>query len=283
MVSIGRKLAVTAFILTGATAQAASIEVVFDVTAQTRALGEQVNPFDMVDHPDLTFSPVTFSISMYLDMGKVIWQSLSQFHVPYVAVGFGNAPVFTSTPFTSTLLVPAPANADISTPHGNATYYKNFTQAPLSNEQPLPEWDQARFSTSDYWTAPTDGSADITTVYNHGMGIAFTSFVGEVPVNQLKLISGPDLAAFLQGQIGKVQTDAFHEYGLLGTTRPSIGGVEEALSGNRIMYRGDVVIRSVTVVPEPDTLLLSLVGMGVAALSITRRRRARSAICLISN
>ncbi len=253
------------------TAAATTVELEFQITTTWKEITTTYGG-GRTSISDPSFQPETFTATIRFDLEHP-WQRLSQ---PVEAnasaeTSFDPATTFfTSSPFTQELRLPPPSGtteyADTT-----ATYsqyqYGTFQDA----DQAMAVVKQINITAQQAWQGPDFDGTDRPNVHLYGRQIQFEADGDPLSSKQFTDLTGEDALAFLQTQIGILQRSAFQE----SSWRMTPGAtVINPVDHYRISYHGDVVLRSVSVVPEPSTLLLMLFGGAmVAAARITRQRR----------
>ena len=274
------KFALGAFALTfmTATAGAAPVEVVFDVTVTTRTGHEW---FDGTNHvmTDPDFEPISLSFAYQFDPALVLTQhAVPGGETPGYAltrfVGGTGTPAF--TPLYPMVHGPTPPTA---TEHSGSdvSYGKNLLTVPVSPEELVDVQETASFLSYAGWSMPFTGKPDAVMQFEHRQLVSLQQPGWPLHMDQFSVLTGAQALAFLQAQVGVVQVGAYSESGGI-VVQQYVGGVPQGTAGyyedRGILFTGDVTIRSVTPVPEADALWMGLAGMAVLGSWLGVKRRA---------
>ena len=276
--TIKQALSALALTCAAASAAAAPVEVVFDIATTKRTMHEWIDgQIHTATDPD--FEHVSFSIAFEFDTDHILTQNVFPGDDATPAYAFTRFAGGTGQPAFSPLypLLHArmPANG---TRHSGSdvTYSKDLQALAASPDEPVPVLEQARFVSYDGWSASDGVAPDAVAVYRHEQTIALQRQGTPLSAGQLTALTGGELVAYLQSQIGVLQVGAFSESGGILLQR-YVDGVPQGPAGGEyvdagVVFKGDVTIRSVTAVPEPGALGLVLVGVGLLWGLRTRHR-----------
>jgi len=258
MASIRSALGALILATTSATASATLVDLDFSITDTTRNIrGNGTSTLDP------SFQPVSFHVTVRIDVSKPVHPDEESLRGPRYEEGAWRTfdptvTSFTSTPFTDELLPAAAVGAE--------TLRGSFYQAQLGvyedADQPMPVHTQSWFRGT--WASGIYGSS---TRRDHSVQVALRLTAEPLSWNQFHKLTPEDLIAFFQSQIGVVYVGGFTESG------QSLALIDGASVYQNIEYIGDMSIHAVTVVPEPSTLLLGLLGGALVSVQIGRLRR----------
>jgi hypothetical protein len=141
---------------------------------------------------------------------------------------------------------------------------------------PRPTWEHIGINSGATWQT-VDPTQSLWISYNRGLN--FSTQGSPVLEAEFAPKDGAALVAWLNAQVGKTFVDGFNERHLemvrktvfLGGDWTVVGDPDGLLSWDESIVRGDIQIRSVTVVPEPASSVL--LGVGLLALVCSRARR----------
>lgn len=257
------------------TAGAAPVEVVLDVTVTTKGTVEWRH--SSYRHAvDPTFQPVSFMVSFQFDPGSISSQQRWPYTLgsdgAFTLTEFnGKAVHSTPTPLTASLQRSMPAGGT-SGRHGDVTHFKTVNMWPPQCGDALSFMESLSFGNGSSWSAADVDGPGWITEHGYWRSITIDSEGTILSPDQLTELSGDDALALLGASVGILQRDAFHEGNSLTIQQPTQGGWLTLAADRSINCRGDVVIRSVTSVPEPGTWAFSLMGLAMMAERLRRRR-----------
>lgn len=263
-----QSLVVLALVATGVSTHAQTVEVTMNVTATSRSVGHLVNGADVVS-PDTGFQPQTFSYAVTFDLSNGVVTSPSTAGGQVGIAGYfdlSSLSSLSSSPYTASLMAMTPGEQATSLSWSSVGYALSVPET-ANATTPISVSELTVLNKSLIWS---DGSG--TTSY--GRGVFLPTQGSPIAAQDLKAWSPDEFVAHLQAQTGKVFAGAYTEvYDYSSQPLFVIGGSDpSALSvHDRVAIQGDVVIASVTVVPEPSTYLL--MGLGLPLIAAVRRHR----------
>lgn len=261
-----QSLAAVSLAVTGLLAQAQVVEVNMSVTANSRSVGHLVDGvYTVTNDPD--FQVQTFSYTTTFDLGTGVISPPSLNGSDMVASGFYGGASSGPSPFTASLMAMAPDPQNAM----DLPFAGYLLSVPASADATSPAAVSQTLlagGTNLLWIGSSSGSV------SYGRGVGWAVPGAAIAAQDLKAWSSDEFLTFLQGQTGKVLVGAYQESFdtnsenriVIGDALPSGPAVHDSVS-----IQGDVVIQSVTVVPEPSSVLL--MGLGLPMLALARRRR----------
>ncbi|MFZ2989648.1 PEP-CTERM sorting domain-containing protein [Ideonella sp.] len=238
-----------------------------DVMAKSRAVGHVVNgTYTVTD--DAGFAPETFSYAARFNLridGALSAPSLSESNVIKSGVFFGG--VSTPSPFTASLVATAPESLVNQMNSGSASYLLAVPKT-ATVVAPAAVSQRVFLSVGQFWSSAAGYE-------QYGRSVSWTTQGAPIAASSLTPWSPDEFVAHWQSLVGQTLDGAYKESYDLSSQSPYalLGGVTPpppTLHDNVSIY-GDVVIRSVTVVPEPSTYLL--MGLGLSLVAVVRRRQ----------
>jgi len=247
-------------------AHAQTVMVTMDVTANARTIGHVVNGTYTVSN-DTGFLPATFSYAESFNLkidGALSAPSLSERNV--IESGFFSGRGSAPSPFTASLVTTAPASLVNQMNSGYAGYLL-FVPKTATAVAPAAVSQQAFLSTGLFWSSAAGYE-------QYGRSVSWTTQGAPIAASSLTPWSPDEFLAHWQSLVGQTLVGAYKESYDLSSQSPyaPLGGgtpLPPALHDN-VAILGDVVIRSVTVVPEPSTCLL--MGLGLSLMAAACRR-----------
>lgn len=263
-------LTALALVIGSASAGAETVEVLMDVTSTSRSLGQLVNG-EYVVTEDAGFQAQTFTYSVRFDLDSALItpaEPTSDFDKTIYG-GF-NLLSDSVTPYTASLLAMAPSEA----PSFSAPFAGYILSVPGSSTatEPLPVSQSASFNNFSMWGGLGIGSGH--TFYSRSLSV--NSLGAPTSADDLKAWTPAEYLAYLQAQTGRTLVGAYQE-GYDSQVTDSVPGswfgfgTPVVVSHDSVSIQGDMVIRSVAVVPEPSTYVL--MGLGLSLVAAVRRRR----------
>ena len=223
--------------------------------------------------------PISFTTSVRFELDNPPTQTLEQPPIGVAGASISFQPLhvyFTYTPFTNALFVSSPAVATWEDQAGVSYGLSQVSQAGNA-DQAVPVLEQMYLARGHSWQVTGMDGAGTTTTQAYMRGIAFQVDGSPMSSNQFTQLTGEDTLAFLQTQVGVVHSQAFFEFKEHSVFDPTVPYDRPFRSIEGTEYLGDVVLRSVTAVPEPGALMLSLSGIALVGLHAGRKRRAIAA------
>lgn len=257
-------------------ASATTVELVFDVNVTTRFVGEVNVAFGPRWKSDLAFLPQSFAVTARFDLEDpaVRPNGIADLFAVTTFSGGGGASL-TQTPYTAGM------RAGIASVSDETHAY--FTQAVLiSNLPPTPTpvgtATSAGFSASSF--VETIGDVGVVRQYFRGIYLGENS--GDVlTAENFHDLAGTEFVSWLQARTGPAYTARFteqYEHRVAGLALYegqwlTSFAPEDLISYEGVRLAGNATLRSVSVVPEPSSALLMLLGLAVAGTAAARGRR----------
>lgn len=249
-------------------AQAKVVQIVVDVIAQSR----QLSSFDQQTgfwsySTDPTFAPQQFEFTAQFDLDNPSVDN------PRLANSNGTSVLWGSVMYTggagaSTLPTPFTAGLLSGFPPAETAVWPLFTQAIQNQMTPTSESGvlqpvsaSADFNTIAMWQT----FGELQNTWTYGRSISFKLPTTPLSNAEFRAWSDDEFVASLQASVGVMNMNTFSEMAYQGVAQTWMPD----FSGNKVEILGDVVLRSVSVVPEPSTSLL--LGLGLVTLVAARR------------
>ena len=263
-------------------AHADVVQVVFDVTAHTRELIQMSRDLPELStyERDRTFAPEPFQFTVQFDLdnpsiravgpgnsnsGEILWG--------YAVYNGGAGASTSATPFTEGLLSGFPPAESATQPLFTQVVQNQTTPRSIFYPTaPQVVTADVVFGTSATWSSLDN---DVQNTWNYGRGLSLTLPTSKVSNSNFHLWTGQEFVDALLATVGVVRTDAFHEGMFQSVTEPGASPWTDPYQATKVAITGDVVLRSVTVVPEPSSAVLMGMGLGVLMVGLRRKMGAK--------
>ncbi|MEO8040223.1 MAG: PEP-CTERM sorting domain-containing protein [Betaproteobacteria bacterium] len=267
--------------------QARTVELALDVTTTDGTLNTYYGS-NVVRVPDPTFVPKTFSMLLRIDLGTA--QPFLQLEGQPLSILSGTSPLsFALTPYSPAFLAILPSEA----PRLESTSWA-FSKVLDQNEDPsypVFNTERASIGAGRLWSISTNplpqGQYEFLSEISYGQGITLEHYPEPMARQDLRETTEEDFLDWLTSKVGTtgIYPDNFSfaesVNKIVRNTNPAgcfdgtFYNYNCQVSVEGKVVRGDVYLRSVTVVPEPSSMLLTAGGLAGVGVSCWRGRAKR--------
>jgi hypothetical protein len=266
-----KPLALLSLALASLGAHASSVDLILDVTTTSRTVGH-LDPTTHLSSAtlDSAYVPQSFSTTVHIDTSSP------------------NAGLIFDPPFAITMFGEDFGSYATATPHTNELKAQGSSDPTLTAQVlQVRTIDGALGFENSELTAPPNSDAlnvvagrysfsngDQTSEFDYKLNMVLLTGTRDPSISTpVQPLSGAEFEAYLNALVGQTFVNAWTETGSLKVVDrvyPS-PTYNSYLALDTFKYTGDITIRSVSTIPEPSSVVLSLAGL--AAVSLIRNRR----------